>query len=555
MPLSRKRLSASRCLLLAWPVVVCVALGWVPIFASWAKCMWRSSQRWQLLALRASRRTVTVFLCCGSLMHAWKGCALDMGSRVFAAALWADSWDKVFCGSDACVQGVASFDDEKGIEVDLPLGELLADAGTIAIGDDSLPDKLDWLYGFSQEGCRFALSGVVSAGTARSYPGGSHQTLRATRLLYSKSDFDPAERVSKVVLEIRGLSEWLGISPVRRVGRPGKGSSGFSVEVDLDGAGNQVLFENDELKFTVSHAVNSSGSPESGYKVDHRCLLAIDFIESKTLVDAQDMAFWIADFFSFCFGFHAEIDEMRIKFGDALAAYCLVPLVKGYVPKTIVAHRMVLPYREISDKLGGILSAWVNAESDLHSPASLLTTLMTKNWVLPIDLKFIAAAQMLEALSRVGADLKSLSEEDYKLCKSALAAALDGIGDCHIRSNLKNRLNLGDRKGQNRLLTELVDRHAEAAGLLFGDSRIFVKRHTDLRNGITHRNGGVTVSNEDLYWHTEGVLIFAYCVVGELLGIPPGEMERRIEVSAFRCNSVSECRRMYPKKKEVEVPV
>ncbi len=478
-----------------------------------------------------------------------------MKSRVFAAALWADSWDKVFCGGDACVQGVASFDGEKGIEVDLPFGELLADAGTIVIGGDSLPDKLDWLYGFSQEGYRFALSGVVSAGTAKSYPGGTHQTLRATRLLYSKSDFDPAERVSKVVLEIRGLAEWLGISPVRWIGHSAKAGSSFSVEVDLDGVGDQVLFENDGLKLTVSHAVNSSGSPESGYKVDHRCLLAIDFIEAKPMTDAEDMAFWIADFFSFCFGFHAEIEEMQIKFVDDTSAYFLVPLVEGRVPKTIVAPRMVLPYCKLSDWLNGILSTWIKVESDLHSPASLLTTLMTKSWVLPLDLKFIAAAQMLEALSRVGTDLRSLSDEDYKLCKSALAAALDGIGDCHIRNNLKNRLNLGDRKGQNRLLTELVDRHAEAAGLLFGDSRIFVERHADLRNGITHRNGGVTVSNEDLYWHTEGVLIFAYCVVGEILGMPAGEMERRIEASAFRCNSVSECRRMYPKKKEVEVPV
>ncbi len=474
-----------------------------------------------------------------------------MKSRNFATALWADSWEKATQGSES-EQGDVSFDEVKGTELDIPFGEILADPGVLVAGGPQLPCELDWLYGFSQDGYWLAIKDVVSGGTWNSFPGGARQKLRATWLLYSKGKFSPTDMVTSVSLEIRGLAEWLGNSPINEKILIGKERNGFSLKLEPDADCRVPLLEADGLGVSAFHGVGMTGSSDVGFRVDHRCLLEMLFDGSKPLVDAVDSALWAADFFSLCLGFHGEVNEIKLKFEDSSVAYCLIPLVKGNAPKDINASRIVLPYREIREDLGGLLAAWMKAEEggDLHSPASLLASLMTRNWVLPLDLKFIAAAQMLEALSRVGADLNSMTDEEFHACKKARKKALSRIEDLRIAGLLRDRFQVTNMKGQNRLLTELVERHEKAADLLFGDATAFIRSHRDLRNGITHRNGGLSPVDENLYWHTEGVLLFAYCVVWEILGMEPGRVERLIEEHFYRNGAIRKCRELYPKKED-----
>ena len=53
------------------------------------------------------------------------------------------------------------------------------------------------------------------------------------------------------------------------------------------------------------------------------------------------------------------------------------------------------------------------------------------------------------------------------------------------------------------------------------------------------------MDKEDLYWHTDGVLAFAYCVVGELLGLPADVMTRRLQASAFKRQAIRKVKAMY----------
>ena len=467
-------------------------------------------------------------------------------SKVFTAALWADCWDKVRREVDGCDQGTVIFDEDNGIELDIPFGEILKDRRVLILGGDDLPEELDWLYGFSQDGYWIALKDVTSSGTSRSFPGGVHQTLSATRLLYSKDEFDPTKKVTGAVLEIGGLAEWLGSSPVIMENYFDGGFRGFSLKADLNNVENELLFEDNAYKIAVAHGVNTSGSPEAGYEVGHRCFLQIDFKKPKTLGDAELVALHATEFFSFCFGFYAELVDMEFKFENGAKAHCLMGLVKGKVPSRMDASHMVLPYRKIRNDISHVCGAWMDGGRELRTSVSLLVSLMTKDWFLPFDLKFIAAAQMLESLSRVGVSLESMTDEDYAACKKELDTAIDGIEDRHIAKMLKQRVRLGNNKGQRRLLDEFVARHREVACFFFGAPDDFIRSHVDLRNGITHREGTPPSSVENLYWHTEAVLLFAYCAVGEVLGLTAETMKRCIEDSSYRNMSVWKCRKMYP---------
>lgn len=469
-----------------------------------------------------------------------------MKNRSFAAALWADSWEKVLRGADECAQGVVTFDGDYGVRLDLPFGEILKDPGEFTFGGHGLPDSLPWLYGFSQDGYRIALCDASSFGTSRSFPGGPHQTIGAAQALFSKSDFDPCDDVKAVALELNGLAEWLGKSPIKRgVQQDGDDAKSFYVDVDLGGEGGETLFNGDGILIRVYHGVTFSGEPELGVEIGHQCMLEISFCRARSLNDAQAVAFRVADFFSFCFGFNAEIDRMAFIFKGGTKADCLAPLVEGRAPRNILAHRMVLPFKVVDRDLDTMMGAWLTKGDDLRAPSSLLTSLLTKKWLLPVDLKFVASAQTLEALCRVGADLKSMGEEDFEVFRDAVMEALDGIEDRRIARMAKERIRPGNGKGQRRLLAEFVDGHCTAARYVFGDPKAFISRHIHLRNGVTHRSGEADADVFDLVWHTEGVLLFAYCAIGELLGLPAETMTRRLEDSGFKSHALYECRKMY----------
>lgn len=472
-----------------------------------------------------------------------------MKGRTFAAALWAESWEKILESKSECEQGVASFDAYRGVRLDIPFGEILQNQGDITIEGDELPGSLDWLYGFTQDGCRLALGGVISLGTGGSYPGAPHQTLAATRLLYSREGrFDPNEAVARATLEIDGLAEWLGKSPIRTCERrDGRRTLSSAVDIDFeDRPCNADLLDDDDYAIRVYHRVTTRETRGMGLEIGHACKLEIRFKRLLGLADAERVAFRAAEFFSFCLGFHAEVGEMTLTFESGTTAGYLAPLVGGQAPDRILTQCIPLPFREIQDEVCGMLGTWL-AEGDLRTPSSLLTSLATKEWRLPVDVKFNTAAQMLEALSKAGADLRSMGEEDFEAFREAVMSALDGIEDKEMAKKAKETCAPRNGKGQSRLLNELIEKHRNAAGFVFGDPMAFAKRHAGLRNGVTHRDDAVTkkMDKEDLYWHTDGVLAFAYCVVGELLGLPADVMTRRLQASAFKRQAIRKVKAMY----------
>lgn len=471
-------------------------------------------------------------------------------SREFAAALWADSWEKACNAEPGCVQGTVSFHEEMGIRLDLPFGELFQNPGVVVIGGDELPKSLDWLYGFSQDGHRIALGDAHSIGARNSCPGGSHQTVGASQILFSKGDFDPARPVVGVTLELKGLAEWFGDSPLEKVMHIKDGrAQDILVSAALGDEGhNKTLYEGESLSVHICHSVTTSGCPESGFTVGHKCMLGVDLHHARPLADARATAFRVADFFSFCAGFCAEIEKMTFSFDGGSSAECLVRCVKGRAPSKVYAHQMVFPYAEIAEEVGPMLGIWLAEGDALRDPSSLLVSLLTRGWVLPIDLTFVAAAQMLESLCRVRADLRSMGEEEFEAFKAAVMAALDGIEDRHIANMAKERIHPGNGKGQRRLISEFVDRHRTAASCVFGDPDAFASRHIYLRNALTHREGEPAVDAVDLVRHTEGILLFSYCSVAELLGLSPDAVARRVEGSGFRNVSLYECRKLYPAK-------
>lgn len=456
----------------------------------------------------------------------------EMKDTAFPVALWSSTWDGILNDIKNCEQGEVSYTKNNGIELDVPFGQLLGNSDELVIGKEQYPNRLTWLYGFSQTGQWLALNEVVEGVTQSSAPGGVHQRLHCSRLLCGRDRFEPSSPVRYIELTIEGLSEWLGKSPISQQRRyEGNRLRNFTINVNLDKEGNVTLLDDNQRRISIFHRVTQKNG--TTISIEHRCTIQAEFKRPVSLESAEDVALRLADFFSFCFGFHAEPSKITVKFTEDTSAELVIPCVKGKVPTFIDGNRMPFPYQRIETDIDTMLSRWLDDDS-LVGPSSLLVSTIFKEWQVPVDLRFIAAAQLLEALSRVNADLESMSSEEFEAYKSTVMKALDSIEDDEVRKKARSRINLRNEKGQSRLMRELLNRHEQISNYMFRDIRAYTDKHIELRNDITHRNEKTAFESKGLFWHTEGTLLLAYGIVAELLGLEPATVIDGIRESAFK---------------------
>lgn len=475
-----------------------------------------------------------------------------MKDRTFPTAIWSMSWDDIVGGQLGCVQGVASLNRDRGLRVEIPFGRLLDDGAEFVVSGERLPSQLDWLYGFSQEGQWLALAEVKSLGTDSSCPGASRQTLTGSRLLLGKERFDPSALVSEVEMTIKGLTEWLGKSPIKMKSRLKDGRrEWFSVDVDLtDNANNVVLLDDDDIKVSIYHRVARKNGIGFGVDIEHCAVLRINFPHPVELEKARTIALRLDDFLSFCFGFYAEPLNIIFGFEDGNSAELLLTLIEGKSPERVGDWRMPLRYSEIEDRVGLMLERWLNADGWLRNSTGLLVSLLFKNWRFPVDLEAIASAQMLEALSKAGVDIKSMSDNEFADYKSVIRTALDNIEDKRLSDMAKERIHLTNLKGQGRLLKDLLARHGVVTSFILGDSALFVKDHVGLRNDITHRDPKLQTAGAELFLHSKTVLLLGYCIIAEELSLAPETVMEGIERSRFKCGVIEWARNRYPAKSD-----
>ena len=112
------------------------------------------------------------------------------------------------------------------------------------------------------------------------------------------------------------------------------------------------------------------------------------------------------------------------------------------------------------------------------------------------------------------------------------------------------RKTCGNQKGQRRLLKELFDKHAETRGWLFQDERKFIEHHLVTRNYYTHRSSDRSskikpYEGENLYWHTEGLILLCYSIVANMLGFPQAEVIDLIGKSRLKDHSIRCAKELY----------
>lgn len=463
-----------------------------------------------------------------------------MEDRQFEYALWGTSWDEAL--AEGSEQGIASFSENDGISLEIPFGEVLP---SDMFGKTK---EVDYLYGFSRNGDYLVLKCARSLGTSESFPGGKKQKISADCVLKSRMQFDPNAEVRSVTLKLKGLREWLGESPITAIHYMEEKK--LDVQMDLDGAPSVVLHENNP-EISIGHTITASPLTAKGISMAHDCFLSIRFDTPCNMEDVlQDVVQPVRSFLSFCIGKHASIAELKFRQIDAtddIDYYTRFVTSEKEISET---DNMPLPYCRIKGNLKGLFSAWFSFEDDLKRGSSLLVSLLTIEWKMPIDLQFLASAQMLETLARHSHATEELSADVFA---EYLRIAGSSIEDENVKDWVLRKLEHSNYVSQRKLLKDLLINLGAFSEYLVQDKNRFLHNHLLLRNAYTHRSdeceSAKLLKNSELFWHMQAVLFLSYGTVLMYLNYTPEELVEVFKKTHFEWYKIARIRELYSKKK------
>lgn len=465
-----------------------------------------------------------------------------MEEAKFRTAVWSHGWGGI---SDESPQGTAALGDD-GITIEIPFGRILGKP-LIPFGDKAYPETAERLFGISVDGKWMVARHAFLTRSWANSAGGTCQTVHAHDLLVGSNRFDPDARVSVATARYLGLRDWVGGSPIEaRLATGPRAVSTFTIRHGSDFNSDGTVYDREDMRVSIERSFRFSPPSAEGAGVKTDCFLRIEFKSQVEIDAARDVALDIGRFLSMCMGFDASLESLELGLCgcDGRVRLYFAP-VRGDEPTSRQLHLMPVPYEGVKGDMSALLGRWLTAGGEFGDAKGLVCSLMFKGWALPVDLRFTAASQVLEELARIGADTSSRSTREVERDKAEVAKS---IADKGLRERILSGLSM-NRKGQNRLLREFLERHSDVVHAVIGDIGAFAAAHTALRNKYAHRSQLLSTDKvgdygERLHWHTECVLMLCYMTVMVLTGITP-----EMAVSALhrlKGGAVTKARSLYP---------
>lgn len=372
-----------------------------------------------------------------------------MNDRTWKTALWDTSWEEL-CEGKYSEEGICHFSKTNGATLEIPFGDISETRALFTSGryvDSISSRKYDYLFGITQDGTKLALCNVLSNGVGGSFPGSTHETLRAPTVLESRSEFDPAAPMLSAQFDVELLQDWLGVSysPIRKDSTCtfdyGKGRLSLPLLI----SSNACI----EIRAGIARPqVNSSGVSVSYY-----CHVCIEYPYGKTLDEIWRTDLWkLQSLFAFCFGAYPEVTSAKVRqkredrWIDVFRSSANTSRVAKLSPQPpIQLHQLD------RDGLLRIAQSWFNLSGDEEHAAKMLTSLLG-SWNMPLDLELLAATTMFESLIRANRPPLYDKETLKGLIEPIVASADDEISE-----RVKGLLGQLDKPSYNQMLKEAYE--------------------------------------------------------------------------------------------------
>lgn len=477
-----------------------------------------------------------------------------MNSVTFSHAVWALSHDEeaIFNGE----QGVAKFDPQQGLSLEIPMGCLLdyqPENGIRSIGGDPLTASA--VYGFCQNGDRITLGEVSTPGPGFAAPGTQREDLRAEYALVCRKDFiEPDAHVSKMKLQIAGLWCWAGapygkiISELGDDNQPGwrKTTGIWSIE-DL---AETTLYEDDVINIIIepSYSFRGGSLPLREFSVKRGASLLVvmkEELDSNLAIEKWLVPIW--DFLTICMGIRGSIGKVTFTRSDGVQFDYYRPFVSGVdEPDDKQLERMPLKLKVLkSNGTQNVLEKWFGLEGDARRGTKVLLGTIGQKNLYSLSLYFVALSGSFEALSRSGEKKIDIQKERYSKIVDVVEGCLDDSDD---RAWIRRKLN--NCPPARYYAEKLMEKLGAFAAYVVPDEARFLKDLRICRNAYIHQTEdlekeGKVLEGEDLFAHARALQVLCYGAVLLQLGLTDSQILQIFKNTRYCWYQIDEARRMY----------
>jgi len=423
--------------------------------------------------------------------------------------------------------GLLDFSDSDGFRLTIPVGALGSSGPVTTIPSDTTSTRI--VHGRLRDGRFVTLVDCLTAGATQRFPGAPSQDLRSSLGFIGRGVVpDPEPSIDRISVSYAHLRDWVVTHPASArfphpAIRPGDTHEYRYQQPEAD----TPLGASDKWSLKLRHTANLSSVSVEGFRARHDCLFLIELEEPIAFSEASVTLLGpLSAFLSFCLdhAVNATALSMRVAGGDKT----WVEVGRAQVESTtkdevIMPPFMLLPLPTLSARAAEVLESWMGFSGDQRRAVSLLAGLARRQ-IGPVDLRFLAGSQALEAISRVGVQERELDDKEFERRLQVLRESID---DVKVKRWAGRKLEHANWRDAEDLLRHLVAQIGSYVDILAPDRQRFLEDIRSNRNFYTHRDdrrAGRVLEGEELYVLTEGVIQLLKAATLRRLGFSQGEV-------------------------------
>jgi ApeA N-terminal domain 1 len=405
------------------------------------------------------------------------------------------------------VMGLLGYSDEDGFRLEIPLGFLGEKAHFASKFNQS--KNLPIVYGLLRNGKTITLFDVWMTNMSLNLPGAGTEEYKCLLGFIGDIESVANPRIDQVQFNYLHLRDWVEWHPCKATIPLKEDQLSNSIVYHYEAPADIELATGDCWRITLSHKANMIMPSVKGFQLKHDCILTLELDEHLTFDEVEDRFLTpIWQFLSFCLDRGTHIEELKIRpYGqhswlDVGRAQSKVALSKDIVTDPF----LLLSMQQLSERTAKVLGRWIDFKGDERRAVSLLIGINDDYGSTYSDLRFLTAAQALEAMSRVEANENEIDDTEFN---HRLSVVLKSVEDRRVRDWAKRKLKYANSRNASELLKDLVNDIGKYASTLAPDQQKFLHDIRDNRNFYTHRDdrrAQRVLEGNELYVLTQGLV-------------------------------------------------
>jgi hypothetical protein len=427
------------------------------------------------------------------------------------------------------VVGLLKYSDGDGFTLSIPFGHL--GGMKHMAGRVNRTESTPLVYGVLQTGKHVTLVDLLMTHMTMNMPGAGSEEYYAGLGFVGSVQAQPNPELNRARLAFTYLRDWVVEHPCVSRLAVEEGKLGRSVDYHYEAPEPEKVAAGEGWTALIVHTASVPVASLTGFALTHDVEIELRFdhaIPFEQLSTEFVGPLW--QFLVFCVDRAVDTTGLRIRdpgSGDWMDVG-RHQSVSGLPEKILMPSFMLLSRPQLGERLAAVLGTWLAIADDERRAVSLLTGLMSERGI-PGDLRFLVAAQALEALARVEAKETELKPEEFE---RRVKVAVDSIAESKVRKWVARKLKYANDRSAPDLLRDLVANIGEYAAKVAPDQKSLLDDVRDNRNFYTHRDprrAKRILEGEPLYTLTQALILLLKAATLRRLGFSSEETSAIME--------------------------